>query len=188
MFENVRRDVFRACLKNQGGYSRGAVVRELFNPGTQAILLYRLGYWLDRVRPRPLRLVLRGLHFLAQYLVSWRVGIFIHPKAEIGPGMVIHTWGGGVFVGRTRVGRDLTVVGGGVLMDFETREIGDEVVIGAGTKIINKVRIGHRVHTGPNTVVQCDVPDDCLVYGNPGRIFGPFRNRPSRALKPSGGK
>jgi len=188
MFENVRRDVFRACVKNQGGYSAGAVVRELFNPGTQAVLVYRMGSWFGRLRFAPLRVVLRGLHFLVQYVVAWRVGIFLHPKAEIGPGLVIHTWGGGVFLPRTRIGRDLTVVGGGVLMDFETREIGDEVVIGAGTKVINKARIGHRVHTGPNSVVQSDVPDDCLVFGNPGRIFGPFRNRSSRALTPSGAK
>jgi serine O-acetyltransferase len=165
----------RACKANQGNStSTGAVLRELFNPGTQAILVYRFGYWSDNLRWAVFRYPLRVVHFLAQYFFAWRVGIFLHPKAQIGPGLVIHTWGGGVFLPLCPIGRDVTIVGGGVLMDFQTRSIGDEVVIGAGTKVMGKVRLGDRVKTGPNAVVDRDIPDDCVVMSVPGRVIGPI--------------
>ena len=174
MFENVRRDLTRACRANQSEEGLAPLLRELFNPGTQAILVHRFGYWCDQLPIPGVRHALRVLHFIIQYFFSWRVGVFIPIKAKIGPGLVIHTWGGGVFLPCTTIGRDVTIVGGGVLMDYLTRGIGDEVQIGAGTKIINKAKIGNRVRTGPNSVVQADVPDDCVVFGNPGRVIGPI--------------
>jgi len=72
-----------------------------------------------------------------------------------------------------RIGRGFTIIGGGVQMDYMVPEIGDDVWIAPGTKVIGKVRIGNRVRTGPNSVVQTDVPDDCVVFGNPGRVIGP---------------
>ena len=185
MFETVRYDLERARHANQNGAPGVApLLRELANPGTTAILLYRFGYWADHLRFAPLRIVLRVLHFVLQYLFAWRAGIFIPVKAEIGPGLVIHTWGGGVFLPRAKIGRDVTIIGGGVLFDYLTREIGDEVTIGAGTKGIGKIRIGHRVQTGPNSVINEDVPDDCIVFGNPGRVirnFAAFRRHKDAA-------
>jgi serine O-acetyltransferase len=148
-------------------------MRELWSPGTQAILVYRFGHWSDRQVPG-VRHALRVLHFVLQYFFSWRVGIHIPVKAKIGPGLVIHTWGGGIFLPRTTIGRDLTIIGGGVQLDYETRVIGEEVWLGPGTKGIGKIRIGNRVRTGPNSVVQDDIPDDCVVFGNPGRVIGPM--------------
>ncbi|HJU69423.1 MAG TPA: hypothetical protein VJ650_14375 [Gemmatimonadaceae bacterium] len=181
MFENVRRDLIRACRGNQGGVvGFFPLLRELFNPGTQAILVYRFGHWVDHLIPG-IRHLGRMVHFVLQYFFAWRVGIFIHVKAKIGPGLMIHTWGGGVFLPNTTIGRDLTIVGGGVLFDFATRGIGDDVTIGAGTKVINRARLGNRVRTGPNSVVQADVSDDCVVFGNPGRVIGPLP-RPKRSV------
>lgn len=184
MFENVRRDLGRSVLANQDS-GRTALLRELFNPGTQAILLYRLGRWADQQIP-PLRFILRLLHFPLTYCFAWRAGIYIPIRAEIGPGMLIHTWGGGVFLPCARIGRDLTIIGGGVLMDYDTREIGDEVWIGAGTKVVGKVRIGNRVRTAPNTVIQSDVPDDMIAFGNPARFIRRFARRPAANTGKSG--
>jgi serine O-acetyltransferase len=177
MFENVRRDLVRACRGNQGG-ALGAwpLFRELWNPGTQAILVHRFGYWSDHRAPG-LRHVLRALHFVLQYFFAWRVGIFIPIKAEIGPGFMIHTWGGGIFLPRTRIGSNLTIVGGGVQLDYSTRSIGDDVSLAPGTKGVGKIRLGNRVRTAPNSVVQEDVPDDCVVFGNPGRVIGPIAKK-----------
>jgi serine O-acetyltransferase len=180
MLENVRRDLSRACRGNQGGeVGFFPLLRELFNPGTQAILVYRFGHWVDQMVPG-VRHLGRVIHFVLQYFFAWRVGIYIHVKAKIGPGLMIHTWGGGVFLPNTTIGRDLTIVGGGILFDFAARGIGDEVTIGAGTKVINRARLGNRVRTGPNSVVQEDVSDDCVVFGNPGRVIGPLP-RPKRS-------
>lgn len=177
MFENVREDLRRACRANQSEEGFLPLLRELMNPGTQAILVHRMGFWFNRMPFTPLRYLLRTFHFLVQYLVSWRVGIAIPIRADIGPGFVIHTWAGGCFLPSTKIGRNLMIVGGGVQMDYMVREIGDDVSIAPGTKVIGKVRIGHRVRTAPNSVVQTDVADDCVVFGNPGRVIGPIPRR-----------
>lgn len=181
MFENVRRDLARARMGNQAGEPGVLpILRELFNPGTLAILIYRFGYWADHLAIPPVRFALRFLHFILQYVFAWRAGIFIPVKAEIGPGMVIHTWGGGVFIPACRIGHTFTIIGGGILFDYQTAGIGDDVIIGAGTKSVGKIRIGNRVRTGPNAVLQDDVPDDSLVFGNPGRVIraaSAFRRR-----------
>lgn len=191
IFPNVRRDLERACRANQGeAVGLGPLLREVWSCGTQAILVYRFGKWADGIPVPGVRHLLRIVHFFLQYFFAWRVGINIPIKAEIGPGLVIHTWGGGVFLPSTTIGRDVTIVGGGVLLDYETASIGDEVRIGAGTKGIGKVRIGNRVRTGPNSVIEKDVPDDCVVFGNPGRVIGPVPRiagwGESPPMKPSG--
>ena len=173
MFEYVREDLRRACDLNQSAYGFAPLLRELMNPGTQAILVYRFGHWCDRIRIQPIRYLLRLIHFLIQYFASWRVGIFIPVKAQIGPGFVIHAWGGGCSLPAAKIGRHFLIVGGGVQMDYSLPEIGDEVSIGPGTKVIGKVRLGNRVRTAPNSVIQTDVMDDCIVFGNPGRVIGP---------------
>lgn len=171
MFDIVRQDLRRACRGNQSEEGVIPLLRELANPGTQAIVVYRFGRWCDRFPIPGVRQALRAFHFVLQYLFAWRVGVFIPIKANVGPGLVIHTWGGGVFLPCCPIGSNLTIVGGGVLFDYETREIGDDVVIGAGTKGVGRIRIGSRVRTAPNSVVQENVPDDSLVFGNPGRVI-----------------
>jgi serine O-acetyltransferase len=175
VFDNIARDLKRAIMANQAGEPGVApLLRELFNPGTQAILVHRFGYWSANVPVPVVRHLLRAFHFILQYFFSWRVGIFIPIRAEVGPGLVIHTWGGGVFLPRCRIGRDVTIVGGGVLFDFNTRGIGDEVVIGAGAKVIGKPLIGNRVRIAPNAVVQTDVADDCIVLSPVSQVLGPL--------------
>ena len=175
MFANVREDLRRALKSNQHATGVAALLRELMNPGTQSVLVYRLGHWIDGVHTPGVRQLMKVPFFFVQYVVAWRVGIFIPVKARIGPGFMIHTWGGGIFLPETTIGRNFRLIGGGVQMDYNVREIGDEVDIAPGTKIVGKIRIGHRVRTAPNAVVQTDVPDDCVVFGNPGRVIGPVR-------------
>ena len=49
--------------------------------------------------------------------------------------------------------------------------IGNNVLIGAGAKIIGNIYIGDNVNIGANAVVISDVPDNCTVVGNPGKII-----------------
>jgi serine O-acetyltransferase len=172
IFELIRVDLARAVRANQGtSTSLAAYVRECFNPGTQAILAHRFGAWARRGRIPVVRHALIALHFAVEYLFAWRAGFLIPVRAEIGPGIVIHTWAGGAVLPSCRIGRNLTIVGGGVQFDHDTESVGDDCWIGTGTKFVGKIRIGDRVRTAPNAVVQSDVPDDSLAFGNPARII-----------------
>ena len=176
MFPNVREDLNRARRANQGSdVGAAAMIRELFNPGTQAILLHRFGAWTRTLSLPGLRHAFAALHFLVNALIAWRAGILIPIRAQIGPGMVIHTWCGGIVLPSCPIGRHLTIVGGGIQFDHDTRSVGEDCWIGPGTKFVGKIRIGDRVKTAPNCVVQTDVPDDSLVFGNPARIV-PLRH------------
>lgn len=171
MFDNIREDLRRARIANQGSdQGWAALLRECFNPGTQALLVHRFGSWTRRVSVPGLRHGLAAVHFLLEYLFAWRVGIYIPVRAQIGPGFVIHTWSGGIVLPACPIGKHVTIIGGGIQFDYETKSIGEECWFAPGTKFVGKLTIGNRVRTAPNAVVQVDVPDDCLAFGNPARI------------------
>jgi len=171
VFETVREDLRQARIGNQGGeQSTAALIRELFNPGTQAILVHRFGVWTQGIRIPGVRHLLAAVHFLLAYIFGWRVGIYIPVRARIGPGFVIHTWCGGIVLPACPIGRHVVIIGGGIQFDYETQSVGDDCWIAPGTKFVGKIKIGNRVKTAPNSVIQTDVPDDSLAFGNPARI------------------
>ena len=114
MLDYVREDLRRALAGNQHAVGFGALVRELMHPGTQAVLVYRFSSWVDAIRLPVVRQVLKAFTLVLQYFFSWRVGIYVPVTARIGPGFLIHTWGGGIFLPSTNIGRNFTVIGGGV--------------------------------------------------------------------------
>lgn len=175
MFDDIREDLVRARRANHHvDTGIGPLLRECFNPGTQALIVHRFGVW-TRTIPVPLvRQLLIAIHFVLEYVFGWRVGIFIPVKARIAPGLVIHTWSGGIVLPACPIGRNLTIIGGGIQFDYDTQSVGEACWIAPGTKFVGKIRIGDRVRTAPNAVVQRDVPDDTLAFGNPAR-FVPLR-------------
>jgi serine acetyltransferase len=184
VFENIREDLRCARLANQGNdQGFAALIRECFNPGTQALLSHRFGSWTRSVRVPVLRQLLAALHFVLEYFFAWRVGIYIPVRANIGPGFVIHTWGGGITLPACSIGQHVTIIGGGIQFDYETKSIGEECWFAPGTKFVGKIRIGDRVRTAPNAVVQVDMPDDTLAFGNPARVvpIGLWKKVPKQA-------
>ncbi|MGK2897381.1 MAG: serine O-acetyltransferase, partial [Burkholderiaceae bacterium] len=55
--------------------------------------------------------------------------------------------------------------------------IGDNVDIGAGAKVLGRIRVGNNVMIGANAVVTRDVPDDCIAVGVPA-VVKPRRAAP----------
>lgn len=55
--------------------------------------------------------------------------------------------------------------------------IGNNVLIGAGAKIIGNIRVGNNVKIGANCVVHCDVPDNCTVVLDNCRIIYDLKER-----------
>lgn len=135
----------------------------------QALVLHRIAHvlWKAKVPILP--------RFLSQ-LGRFLTGIEIHPGAEIGDGLFIDH-GTGVVIGETSVvGNNITlyqgVTLGGTGKEKGKRHpnIGDNVVIGAGAKILGNITIGENSYVGANAVVLKDVPPNSTVVGVPGRI------------------
>jgi serine O-acetyltransferase len=131
------------------------------------------------------------IHRLAHYLYEKNIPFFprflsqfsrflthieIHPGARIGNDFFIDH-GAGVVIGQTTVIGNKVTIFQGVTLGGTGKEkgkrhpsIGDNVVIGAGAKILGNIKIGNNVNVGANAVVIRDVPDDSTVVGIPGRI------------------
>ncbi|MFH1413750.1 MAG: serine O-acetyltransferase EpsC [Candidatus Omnitrophota bacterium] len=103
-------------------------------------------------------------------------GIEIHPGAKIGKRFFIDH-GMGVIVGETSIIGDdvllyqgVTLGGTGLKQGKRHPTIGNNVVIGAGAKILGDITIGDNSYVGANAVVIKDVPPNSTVVGVPGRI------------------
>jgi len=133
----------------------------------------------------------RQCHRVAHTLWNWRIpflprlvshvnrfitGIEIHPGAEIGEGFFIDH-GMGVVIGETSEIKDNValyqgVTLGGTSLQKKKRHptLGNNVVVGAGAKLIGAITIGDNVKVGASSVVISSVPHNATVVGVPGRV------------------
>lgn len=167
MFDTLKRDLDAVLARDPAVHSRAEVF--FCYPGFRAVRRHRRAH----------RAYERG-HFFWARLISARTkrltGIDIHPGAVIGEGLFIDH-GAGVVIGETAVlGRDVTlyqgVTLGGTGKDTGKRHpnIGNGVTIGAGAKVLGPITIGDNSKVGAGSVVLKDVPPNCTVVGNPGRV------------------
>jgi len=138
-------------------------------PGLHAIWFYRVAHWLWSHH-------MFWLGRLVSHIGRWLSGIEIHPGARIGPGLFIDH-GMGVVIGETaEIGANATlyhgVTLGGTSWNKGKRHptLEDDVVVGAGAKILGPITIGARTRVGANAVVVKSVPPDSVVVGVPGRV------------------
>jgi serine O-acetyltransferase len=138
-------------------------------PGLQALLLHRLAHWLWHLQ---VPFIPRLISHLARLLT----GIEIHPGATIGHSVFIDH-GMGVVIGETAIIGNYVLIYQGVTLGGTGKEIGkrhptlgDQVVVGAGAKVLGNIEIGNNVRIGAGSVVLRHVPPDCTVVGVPGRI------------------
>lgn len=138
-------------------------------PGFHAILLHRLAHRLYRWRVPLMPRV------ISQFSRFW-TGIEIHPGATIGRRFFIDH-GMSVVIGETsEIGDDVllyqnvTLGGTGNEKGKRHPTIGNNVVIGAGAKVLGNIRIGDNVKIGAGSVVVHPVPDNSTVVGIPGRV------------------
>lgn len=138
-------------------------------PGLQALLFHRLCHGLHNLG---LPLIPRLISQLSRFVT----GIEIHPGATIGKGVFIDH-GMGVVIGETAIVGDYCLIYQGVTLGGTGKEcgkrhptLGENVVVGAGAKVLGNIQIGNNVRIGAGSVVLRDVPSDCTVVGVPGRI------------------
>jgi serine O-acetyltransferase len=177
MFDNVRADLEHARIINglpSGWFNRW--IKTPLHPGVVAVLSYRFAHWARRRHVPIVRFVLVALAVILRKVIEVGTGVEISSRAEIGPGLVVHTTHG-VFIAETRIGRNC-VVQHGVAITHGVRGVGDNVYFGPGAKVIGRAAIGNNVRVVANSVVMTDVSDDLTVVGVPARIR--WRNRAAR--------
>ena len=138
-------------------------------PGLQAIALHRIAHSLNALH---VPFIPRFISHLARFLT----GIEIHPGATIGSGLFIDH-GMGVVIGETAILGDDCLIYQGVTLGGTGKEtgkrhptLGNNVVVGAGAKVLGNIEIGSDVRIGAGSVVLKDVPSHCTVVGIPGRV------------------
>ncbi|MFB3919135.1 MAG: serine O-acetyltransferase EpsC [Candidatus Velamenicoccus archaeovorus] len=141
----------------------------LLYAGLQALVMHRIAHALYRMR-------VPFLPRLLSQVSRFFTGVEIHPAAQIGDGLFIDH-GMGVVIGETSVvGKNVTlyqgVTLGGTGKEKGKRHpnIGDNVVIGTGAKVLGNITVGDNSYIGANAVVLKDVPPNATVVGVPGRI------------------
>ncbi|MDD5680879.1 MAG: serine O-acetyltransferase [Candidatus Omnitrophica bacterium] len=120
-----------------------------------------------------------GIPFLSRFFSQFGkfiTGIEIHPGATIGKNLFIDH-GMGVVIGETTIIGDNVTLFQGVTLGGTGKEkgkrhptLGDNIVVGAGAKVLGNIVIGDNVSIGANAVVVRDVPPNSTVVGVPGRI------------------
>ncbi len=148
--------------------ARSALTVFLCYPGLHALIWHRIAHAIWRTH---LYLPARLLAHLGRFLT----GIEIHPAARIGRRLVIDH-GMGVVIGETaEIGDDVTlyhqVTLGGTSLAHGKRHptIGNNVIIGAGAKVLGNITVGADARVGSNAVVLESVPPGSTVVGIPAR-------------------
>lgn len=141
----------------------------LLYPGLHALIAHRINHtlWLMKVPFFP--------RFFSQ-LMRLLTGIEIHPGAQIGKGLFIDH-GMGVVIGETSIVGDNVTLFQGVTLGGTGKEtgkrhptVGNNVVIGAGAKVLGNINIGSNSYIGANAVILRDVPENSTVVGVPGHV------------------
>lgn len=141
-------------------------------PSYWAVGVYRFGRW-TKTASRLVRPVVHGLYFAAYSLIRLVTGIDIPRSAVIGPGLLIHHFGGIIVHPQSVIGADCILRHGvtiGARGVSGPPRIGDGVTIGAYAQILGSISVGDSATIGAMAVVIKDVPAGSTVVGNPARI------------------
>ncbi len=136
----------------------------LLYPGVKALIYYRIANFFYRIK-------LRFIAYLIMYSVRVRFAIDIHPACKIGKRLFIDH-GAGVVIGETSIIGDDCTIYQGVSLGGTGKEkgkrhptLGNNIMVGAGAKILGNITIGDNAKIGANTVVLSDVPENATVVG-----------------------
>ncbi len=167
LLEEIREDIKAARRRDPAATSNLEVI--LAYPGLHARELHRLAHTLHK---RGLCLFARLISHVGRAIT----GIEIHPGARIGRGLFIDH-GMGVVIGETAViGDDCHLLQGVTLGGTSSRRakrhptLRNNVVVGAGAKLIGDITIGDNAKIGAGSVVVTNVPPNATVVGVPGHI------------------
>ena len=161
-------DEIKAAQDKDPAANNGVQIVFMYS-GLHALIAYRLSNFLWK---KNIPLLPRFISQTAKFLT----GIEIHPGATINKGLFIDH-GMGVVIGETTIiGKNVTLFQG-VTLGGTGKETGkrhptleDNIVVGAGAKVLGNIKVGANSYVGANAVVIKDVPPNSTVVGVPGRI------------------
>ncbi len=167
MFKNLMDDLDSIIERDPAARSRAEVF--FLYSGFKALRSYRKAHWLYR----------HNLKFLARFISQRsrkKTGIEIHPAAKIGKGLFIDH-GMGVVIGETTeigdyctIYQNVTLGGTGKETGKRHPTLGNNVLVGAGAKVLGPFKVGNNARIAAGAVVLDTVPDNATAVGVPARI------------------
>ena len=167
MFYKIKKDIEYIMENDPAARTKLEVF--LLYPSIHARLAHMISHFLYK---KNLLFLARLISQIARFLT----GIEIHPGATLGAGILIDH-GMDVVIGETaELGDRITIYHGTTLGGTGKEKgkrhptVGDNVVIGAGSKVLGNIKIGSNSKIGANSVVLDDVPEGATVVGIPGKV------------------
>lgn len=167
MFSRIKEDIASVFDRDPAARNTFEVLTNY--PGLHAIWVHRISH----------KLWCKNWKWLARTLSTvarWLTGIEIHPGATVGRRFFIDHGMGVVIGGTAEIGDDVTLYQGVTLGGTSWKAgkrhptLEDNVVIGAGAKVLGPITLGKGSKVGSNSVVVKDVPENATAVGIPGRI------------------
>ena len=167
MFYKIKKDIEYIMENDPAARTKLEVF--LLYPSIHARLAHMISHFLYK---KNLLFLARLISQIARFLTA----IEIHPGATLGAGILIDH-GMGVVIGETaELGDRITIYHGTTLGGTGKEKgkrhptVGDNVVIGAGSKVLGNIKLGSNSKIGANSVVLDDVPEGATVVGIPGKV------------------
>lgn len=167
MFDRLKEDI--QAVRDRDPAATTTLQILLLYPGLKAVRMHRRANWFWK----------HNMKFIGRYISQRAVrktGIEIHPAAKIGKRFFIDH-GTGVVIGETaEIGDDVTIYQGvtlgGTGKDTGKRHptIGNNVLIGAGAKVLGPFKVGDNTNIAAGAVVLEEIPEDCTAVGVPARV------------------
>jgi serine O-acetyltransferase len=148
----------------------------LDQPGLWVMVVYRFGRWRYGIKTRAVRKPFSLAYKVLKLGTQMTTGIELPCETKVGRRLRIDHFSDIIISGDAVIGDDV-IIRNGVTIGLRKADdrgspvIGNRVDIGAGAKLLGKIRIGDDVIIGANAVVIEDVPSGCLAVGVPARII-----------------
>ena len=167
MFNKIKQDI--ESIKERDPAARSTFEILLTYSGLHAVMAYRVSHWFYK---KKLFTIARIISQAARFFT----GIEIHPGAKIGKGLFIDH-GMGVVIGETAEIGDNCLIYQGVTLGGTGKEhgkrhptLGNNVMVGAGAKVLGPFKVGDNAKIAANAVVLAEVPPNTTAVGVPARI------------------
>ncbi|MCC7431072.1 serine acetyltransferase [bacterium] len=163
MFENVKNDFI-------------TYERDFSRQGFWVMLVYRFGRWRYTIQTPLIRKVFSLTYKILYKFIQIITGIELPCEVKLGKNFRIDHFGDIIISGFASFG-DNCVIRNGVTVGLQSindpiaPQIGNNVDIGTGAKVLGRITVGNNVNIGANAVVIKDIPDNSVAVGVPARII-----------------